>query len=77
VQAMAPAPAAAVGPAVGSQATTSATKSAKESSQDISILVGKLTELISVLKAGGTINVDGKKLASIVLSNIRGLIYTD
>ncbi len=71
---LAPAPA-----PITAAATTQQTveKTTKESSTDISIIADKLTELITVMKSGAVINVDGRKLASVVQSNIRALKFTD
>jgi hypothetical protein len=58
-------------------AATAAQPAKQESSSDMKAMMDKLDKLISVLQQGGTINMDGKKVADIVQRNIRTVKFAD
>jgi len=82
-KAVAPAPTtpiAAPAAAAAAPATTTATPAAApkaEAGGDMKALMGKMDQLIAVLQAGGTIQMDGKKVADIVQRNIRTVKFAD
>ena len=67
-------PATAAAPQPAQQALPAAKQ---ESSGEIKALLDKMDQLIGVLRAGGTINMDGKKVADIVQRNIRTVKFAD
>lgn len=80
--AITPAPAAKIGsaqntPTAAPTAGTTTQQTAPTAQVDLTPLTAKIDELIAVMRAGGTINMDGKKVADIVQRNIRTVKYAD